>query len=144
MDATGPLCLGAEGSYLLEEDPEVMKRLPHVPNSRQVRKVWNKRFSLEDVKGAFHLDTKQAVLVLRTLGVIDPERFEQPPPPREEISRLAVIDGLLDGACYLTSDELAEELARPLTQVDYDHAAVCAEARKLKISGSRASWRIRP
>ena len=121
-----------------------MKRLPHVPNSRQVRRVWNKRFSLEDVKSAFHLDTKQAILTLRTLGIIDPERFEPPPPPKEEIARLDLIDSLLDGSVYLDSDDLAEELERPLTQVDYDHAAICAEARNLKISGSRASWRIRP
>ena len=121
-----------------------MKRLPHVPNSRQVRRVWNKRFSLEDVKASFRLDTKQAILVLRTMGIIDPERFEPPPPPKEEITRLSLIDSLLEGSVYLDSDDLAEELGRPLTQVDYDHAAVCAEARRLKISGSRASWRIRP
>lgn len=106
-----------------------MRRLKNVENSREVRRVWKRRFCVEDVQSEFGIDRKTAVLVLRTLGVVDPERFELPPPPEEDLRRIALIDALLEAAPYLASDELA---------------AVCADARGLSISGSRARWRVRP
>ena len=111
---------------------------------RGLRSLWNRTKCIESVMEAFNLKRREAVSALKKIGVVDPEHHEDPISPQDEILRQKAIDDLLTGAPFLSSGDLQEEFGRQTTTVDYELAAICAEARGLKIKGSRTRWEIVP